>query len=319
MIKDPKVSIVMLTYNHSDYIHQSIKSVLNQNTNFSYEIVIGDDCSEDSTQEILKDYEKEYPGIFRLELRKKNIGPTRNLHEILLKCRGKYVALLEGDDFWSDDKKLLKQIDILEKSEYIGVVHNINVLTENEKLGKKIVGNYHVEDKQIYSFNDYGRRSLPGHTSTLCFRNIFLDKAQDYSIIYKADKNTGDRTLNLILLLKGDIYCLGDQMSVYRVIRSENASNINSLYFGKNMLLLNWKYINILNDYSEKEFNKKFIDAQLKEGFFKSALLFFIKSKKYKDFLIMCFFYKELQSNIILVCFKMTNKYFNKLVHRFNE
>lgn len=96
------VSIIVLTYYHEKYIAQALDSILTQQTNLRYEILIGDDASGDRTPEIIAEYAKQYPEIIRPFFREENLGATRNSWELRQKARGKYVASLEGDDFWID-------------------------------------------------------------------------------------------------------------------------------------------------------------------------------------------------------------------------
>jgi len=109
-----KLSVAMITYNHERYIAQAIESVLAQNVTFDYEVVIGEDCSTDHTRAILMDYQRRYPDRIRLILRDRNVGAMRNFAETIEACRGEYVALLEGDDYWRCTDKLQKQVDFLD-------------------------------------------------------------------------------------------------------------------------------------------------------------------------------------------------------------
>jgi len=111
-----KVSVIMLAYNHVLYIAQAIDSVLMQETDFEYEIVIGEDCSSDGTREILIEYHKKHPDKIRLLLNKKNMGANANYRKTYSECNSEYVAYLEGDDFWIDRKKLQKEVVFLEKN-----------------------------------------------------------------------------------------------------------------------------------------------------------------------------------------------------------
>ena len=108
------LSVYIITYNHGKYIAQAIESVLMQKTNFDYEIVIGEDCSTDNTLEIVNSYIKNYQGKIRLINSEANVGAGYNSVRTLKACKGKYIASLEGDDYWITDTKLQKQIDILE-------------------------------------------------------------------------------------------------------------------------------------------------------------------------------------------------------------
>ena len=101
-VNAPLVSVFMMTYNHEKYISEAIEGVLMQNTNFDFDIVIGEDCSTDNTRQIILDYQRKYPGKFKLLLHKENIGAMANQMAVLQACSGKYIAMCEGDDYWID-------------------------------------------------------------------------------------------------------------------------------------------------------------------------------------------------------------------------
>src|SRR5690606_24868156 len=123
----PLVSICCITYNHVKYIRQCLDGFLIQKTNFSYEIIVHDDASTDGTAEIIKEYVKRFPNIFI------PICQTENQHSkgirgvfakfVFPKSNGKYIAMCEGDDYWTDPLKLQKQVDILESDHGVGIVH----------------------------------------------------------------------------------------------------------------------------------------------------------------------------------------------------
>lgn len=104
----------MLAYNHEKYIAQAIDSILSQQVNFQFEIVIGEDCSTDNTRLILLDYWQKHPGVFKLLLHEKNVGPSKNHMLTMEACTAKYVAMCEGDDYWTSPHKLQEQVDHLE-------------------------------------------------------------------------------------------------------------------------------------------------------------------------------------------------------------
>ena len=123
MNSDKLVSICMITYNHEKYIAQAIEGILMQNFEFQVELVIGEDNSKDNTRKICDDYAKKYPQIIRLLPTAVNLGMMPNFVRTLKECKGKYIALCEGDDYWSDPFKLQKQFDFLEANEDYGLVH----------------------------------------------------------------------------------------------------------------------------------------------------------------------------------------------------
>jgi glycosyltransferase involved in cell wall biosynthesis len=126
-----KISICLITYNHEAYIKEALESVLMQVTDFPKEIVIGEDCSTDRTRSICREYAEKYPGLIRLIPAEKNIGAMKNFLRTLKECTGKYIAFIEGDDYWTDPQKLQKQVDFLEVNpEYSACFHNVIIKNE---------------------------------------------------------------------------------------------------------------------------------------------------------------------------------------------
>lgn len=117
----------MVTYNHEPFIAQAIESVLMQETDFEYEIIIGEDCSTDATKEIVKKYAAKHPKQIRALLRERNLGGfgRHNFIRTLEECAGEHIALLEGDDHWTSPYKLQKQVDFLDANpDFAGCFHN---------------------------------------------------------------------------------------------------------------------------------------------------------------------------------------------------
>lgn len=116
LCRTPLVSVAMITYNHGRFIRRAIEGVMEQVTSFEFELIIGDDCSTDDTSEICRELQRKYPDRIRLIWWHENVshGRSGNLRRVSERCRGKYVALCEGDDYWTDPHKLQKQVDYLE-------------------------------------------------------------------------------------------------------------------------------------------------------------------------------------------------------------
>lgn len=128
----PEVSVMMLAYNHGDYIRQALDGVLGQIVDFPIEIVIGEDCSSDNTREILLQYQSRYPDVVRVISGENNVGMNLNFLRVAERCRGKYVAICEADDYWSSNKKLSLQHEIAEKRPEVSIiVHNASVENVN--------------------------------------------------------------------------------------------------------------------------------------------------------------------------------------------
>ncbi len=115
-MSNPKVSVSLITFNQEKYIAQCIDSIINQITDFEFEIVVADDHSTDRTPHIVKEYATKYPHLIKPILRQKNLGLVRNAVDTIDSCTGKYIALLEGDDYWVDNSKLQVQADYLDNN-----------------------------------------------------------------------------------------------------------------------------------------------------------------------------------------------------------
>ena len=124
MSKNPLVSVHMITYNHELYIAQAVEGVLRQQTDFPFELVIGEDCSTDRTREIVLEHQKKHPETIRVITGERNVGASANELRTDKACRGKYVAYCEGDDYWHHPLKLQKQVDYLELHPEVGLVHS---------------------------------------------------------------------------------------------------------------------------------------------------------------------------------------------------
>jgi glycosyltransferase involved in cell wall biosynthesis len=133
MIK-PTVSVLMVTYNHEKFIRDAIEGILIQKTTFPFELVIGEDHSTDSTREICKEYEKKNQELVRILDSEKNLGGMPNFIRSFNECKGKYIALCEGDDYWTDPYKLQKQTDFLELHEDFAMVHTAKTIICNEEV-----------------------------------------------------------------------------------------------------------------------------------------------------------------------------------------
>ncbi len=242
---DIKLSVIFITYNHEKYVERALRSVLSQETGFSFEVVVGEDCSTDKTREILKRTAEDYPekkDLVRFLFREKNLGrPTLNVYQTTKECRGEYLAYLEGDDYWSDPHKLQKQVDFLEEhKEYIACTHSCKMIDEN---GEEIKDGEILKVGDLYdwsgrfTFEDFkysGRWA--GHYATLVSRNIYLSEKYDYTILYRAHDFVDDAVILLFLLIQGDIWRMDEVMSAWRYVRKKGGSNWNSLAMERNLI-----------------------------------------------------------------------------------
>lgn len=174
--KPPKISIMLITYNHGKYIAQALESILMQETEYSYEINVIEDCSTDNTQEVVMRYVEKYPHIVKPFFNKKNIGfkvTQKNFFRGFKTLKGDYIAILEGDDYWSSPQKLQKQIAFLEANPgYAACSHNtIKVYEDGSREPHRFM--YWENMKQEYTLEDFIYLQAFFHTTTLIYRNVF--------------------------------------------------------------------------------------------------------------------------------------------------
>jgi len=214
----------MITYNHERYIAQSIQGVLMQKTNFDFELIIGEDCSTDRTREICNDYKDKYPDKISILLGEKNIGMMPNFIRTLNACSGKYVALCEGDDYWTDPYKLQKQVDFLENNPEDSLSsHLVDILNEETKEVSQFGKDYIIDGKnREITINDFLDPFLI-ITCSLVFRRRYYNSEKKLTSHFK------DIALFADLLSKGRGVLLSDSMAVYRQHEGGIWSNTSSL------------------------------------------------------------------------------------------
>ena len=165
----PLVSVCVTTYNHERYIAQAIESVLGQRTTFAVEVVVGEDCSTDNTLAICREYEKNYPNRVRVVASESNIGMHHNYRRTIEACRGKYIAMLDGDDWFSDMDKLQIQVEQLEKS---GAAM---CYTRSERRGEDGSSVIYPEGALHTSFEDMLRLNTAENCTTVALKERILE------------------------------------------------------------------------------------------------------------------------------------------------
>jgi glycosyltransferase involved in cell wall biosynthesis len=246
-LNKPLVSIWCTAFNHEKYIHDCLASFINQKTNFHFEIIVHDDASTDKTQEIIKIFELQNRGLFNNIYQTENqFKKSKSLIPILSKIsRGKYIALCDGDDYWTDPLKLQKQVEFLEGNENVSACfHDAWILNEisNTKEPFPILEKELLETEDLIKFG----WTIPTHS--LVFRNDSLPIPDWFNYI----KN-GDYSLQLILSLSGPLYKFNEKMGVYRQHPNglHNSFSKNRVYL-KNQVL---KVLYFFNYYSNFKYD----------------------------------------------------------------
>lgn len=205
IMQKPKVSIVCITFNHESYISQAIEGFLMQQTNFPVEIIIADDASTDKTQKLIQGYAKKYPAIIVPILRKKNIGIGENLKQALLSAKGDYIAMCEGDDYWTSPNKLSIQANYLDKNlKHHLCFHSTKVIYEDNSRRTYMI----PRNQESFTL----RKLIAGnfmHTSSVMYRSSKYDNLPTNMLPI-------DWYLNLYHAKYGKIGYINQEMSVYR-------------------------------------------------------------------------------------------------------
>lgn len=230
---DIMVSVVCTVFNHERYIRQCLDSLVSQKTDFKYEILIHDDASTDKSAVIIEEYAERYPDKIILVLQKENqysqgINPTNILLE---RAKGKYIAICEGDDFWTSEEKLQRQVDFMEVNpEYSLCVHAAYYAHENGKIDTKSFFKAYETGKTVDT--DEILKGWRFATNSILYRR---DVRKSLDIPYRGKCENGDFALLVYLSLQGKVYYMPECMSAYRV------SSVGSL---------NWRWKNDAEKYA---------------------------------------------------------------------
>jgi glycosyltransferase involved in cell wall biosynthesis len=212
------VSVVMITYNHAAYIEEAIKSVLAQDFNGSLELIIGDDCSSDGTDKIILDFHQQHPDIIKLMNYESNVGMHENFRRCVLACKGNYIALCEGDDYWNSPDKIQLQINELEKTPGLAAIHS------DFSHSIKLLGHW----RTLEGFNAHYHRAIPvGNIFDELIKANFIQTCtlvikKEYMLEYYksslpiTDYSVGDWPLCLFISMTAEIAYLDKPLATYR-------------------------------------------------------------------------------------------------------
>ena len=198
----------MITYNHEDYISQAIDSVLTQKTNFDFQLIIGEDCSQDKTREIVINYQKKYPQIIRLLLANKNQGMMANWIKTLQVAKSQYLAVLEGDDYWTDRYKLQKQVDFLDKHpDYSLCFHPVEAFYQDQSDKTYLI----PSKTENFNFKSLLQQNFIAACSVM-YRHGIVKEIPDWFL----SLNIGDWPYHLLHAFQGEIGFINQAMARYR-------------------------------------------------------------------------------------------------------
>ena len=240
-----KLSILMVTYNHEKFIARALNSVLMQEVNFEYEIILGEDCSVDNTRKIVLAFQNKYPDKIRLHLHDKNIGAYENFSACFKACKGDYIALLEGDDYWTSPYKLQKQVNFLDKNPDFAICFTrTEVFYEDRKKwsyhspgnGQKEVST--IEDLLVENFMQ---------TCSVMFRNGLIRDFPEWLSHLKL----GDWPFHILNAQYGKIMYLPEIMSAYRIHAGSKWSSHSQVFRCRETI----KMLEYINQYLEFKYD----------------------------------------------------------------
>ncbi len=251
----PKLSIIVPTFNHSKFIAQMLEGALMQKTDFDFEIVIGDDASTDDNPLIIQEYTQKYPSIIKSFLHSKNLGPTEprelggknNVGFLFGQSKGEYIALCEGDDFWTDPLKLQKQVDFLDQNpEFALCHHQMEVIYEDNSPSHLFNPENQLDISKIDDLltdNSW----LLGTASTV-FRHVFKDGMPDWW--WKTA--SGDLGIFIEVARFGKIKYLPETMGAYR----KHLGGMTNIHTPQNRFFLNnrMEMFQSVNEYLNYEY-----------------------------------------------------------------
>ena len=284
------VSVIMITYMHEKFIAQAIEGVLMQETNFDFELVIGNDCSPDNTNSIICDFINNHPRghLINNINRKVNIGMHANYADVLNKSQGKYVAICDGDDFWIDKNKLQLQVNIFEEDPKYSLVYSLSTdvfLDGSNKLTNE-------DDPDEFDFVYLLNRGWNIRTATIMFRKEYVNLNPWVNIKYSMDY-----LMQLLAGSKGAIKKLNRNTAIYRhgngVSKADIDTNIiRRIAFNEDLLMR-------LDLFTELRFTKEINDKIRK--YYSEIVMLAIVNKKIK-------YLKLISKSDILFLFKLICK-----------
>jgi len=255
----PLVSVCVVTYQHKAFIRQCLDGIIMQKTKFLFEIILGEDESTDGTREICKEYAEKYPDKIRLFLRSRKDVIYINQHatgrynfiENVKAARGKYIAFCEGDDYWTDEYKLQKQVDFLEANPaYSLCFHNYILRNEKENSEKTKFSPGEIEKTDFVTEDILGAWFIATASTVFRRENLVLPE-------WFINVESGDVALLLLLSLKGPFKYLDEVMCVYRM----HPSGIAQQHIGYRKVLAMTYLYQTFNIYTDYVYNEKVLDA----------------------------------------------------------
>lgn len=306
----PLVSVYCMTYNHKDTIAQTIESILNQQTDFDFELIIHDDASNDGTSEIVRQYAEKFPDRIVPIIQKQNQFYNCNIAKTYLNpaAKGKYVAICEGDDFFTDTKKLQRQVDFLEQNDDCSLIfHSVSQIMPN---GEKLVVRPLKKSGYVSADTIIARGGLFCPSVSIMVKSEVMQFFPEF----RSMADVYDYPLQILAATKGKVYYLDENMAAYRfagegswTAQRENSADIEHLENER-------AWLSVFNEYSKGEYEEA-INFHLAHLYFTQWRKTFDKNlKKETKILIKKLpLLKRMAFTILMFAFSVLGKGANKL------
>ena len=290
MNEEVMVTVIMITYNHEKYIEQAIKGVLMQQCQFNFELIVANDNSTDLSDEIIQRTITNHikSGVVNYIKRETNVGMALNFIDSFKKSKGKYIALCEGDDYWTEPSKLQMQVDFLEANEEFSMVcHDAEII--DEVLGTTYLDFASKNPKQICNTLDlFGSNFCT--TASMLFRKRAISSFAypDFKVL------SGDLFMKLLISLDGMLYRMYEVMSIHRV--TSTGATVNNKRDMQDLIKSRIILFNHFDKVSKKKFKKyirietllmeSYLDYLNSKSFIKTSMIkiyrkaLFLKRKK---------------------------------------
>jgi glycosyltransferase involved in cell wall biosynthesis len=243
------LSVHLITYNNEKHIEEALQTILKQKVDFTYEIVIGDDCSTDNTLNIINTYASKQPDIFKVVKNEKQLGILENFKATLDRCCGTYVFDIAGDDLLKSEDALQKMVTILQNDSSLGFVDSgFDELNESDNtiISFKNINVINAEKENYKNEVILGRVSPTGH----CYNKAFLYKYVDFDVYLKMKLTIEDYPILVDMVMHTNFAIVKESLHIYRVHDDSHSHqrNFENHLFHKNQM-------NTLFDYFSNKYN----------------------------------------------------------------
>ncbi len=293
-ISNPVVSICCITYNHEKYISEAIDSFLMQETDFPFEIIIGEDCSTDGTRKVVDEYLKKYPNIITLITSENNVGASKNSERTLIACKGEYIAICDGDDYWITHDKIASQVLFLNNNEsYVLTYSKALISFNNQKVKSSLTVGFPFAESEFYYKNNIA-------TLTAMFRKKCLNGYYEEIKEMQKEWLQADYPLWLWLYSKGNIHFENRVTAIYRVL-DFSTSRPNGL---EKQYKFKVSYLSVVKYFSSKNTNNELKNKALSKSNFNVGIWCLKRSLKYSFFhLNQSIYYSKSIDKLFLIIF----------------